>query len=133
MAAANSALITRQPDASRAPHTIGVKVDDDRSCNPARDEVDVAGERVGIACRDSVQQNSVPSIVAEEAVTPGFAVGRFLPVIQGNRKGQCGRHLSIGVISHDGLIPDPNENSVVVGPWTMCATVTPSPALRSGC
>jgi Tfp pilus assembly protein PilZ len=63
MAAANSALITRQPDASRA-HTIGVKVDDDRSCNPARDEVDVAGERVGIACRDSVQQNSVPSIVS---------------------------------------------------------------------
>src|SRR5215218_7049440 len=33
----------------RAPHTIGVEIDDDRSGDPARGDVDVAGERVGDA------------------------------------------------------------------------------------
>jgi hypothetical protein len=99
------------------------------------------GRRAGRQCPAGTASSRIRCrrSLAEEAVTPGFAVGRFLPAIQGNRsgrarrKGQCGRHRSIGVISHDGLIPDPNEDSVVVGPWTMCATVTPSPALRSGC
>jgi hypothetical protein len=79
------------------PHTIGVKVNDDRSCNPARDEVDVAGERVGIALPGQrPAEFGAIDRVAEETVTPGFAAGWLLPAIQGNRsgrarrKGQCG-------------------------------------------
>lgn len=30
---------------------------------------------------------------------------------------------------HDGLVRDHNKDSVVVGQWTTCATVLPSPAL----
>ncbi len=43
------------------------------------------------------------------------------------------RFAEVSVISHDRFVRDHNEDSVVVGPWTTCATVTPSQALRSGC
>jgi PPM family protein phosphatase len=38
------------------------------------------------------------------------------------------RFAEVSVITHDGLVRDHNEDSVVVGPWTACATVTTSPA-----
>jgi PPM family protein phosphatase len=38
------------------------------------------------------------------------------------------RFAEISVITHDGLVRDHNEDSVVVGPWTTSATVTPAPA-----
>lgn len=38
------------------------------------------------------------------------------------------RYVSVAALSHEGLIRDHNEDSVVVGPWTLCATVTRVPA-----
>jgi serine/threonine protein phosphatase PrpC len=38
------------------------------------------------------------------------------------------RFAEISVITHDGLVRDHNEDSVAVGPWTTCATVTLAPA-----
>jgi PPM family protein phosphatase len=38
------------------------------------------------------------------------------------------RFAEVSVITHDGLVRDHNEDSVVVGPWTTSATVTPAPA-----
>ncbi len=38
------------------------------------------------------------------------------------------RFAEVSVITHEGLVRDHNEDSVVVGPWTTCATVTPAPA-----
>ena len=38
------------------------------------------------------------------------------------------RFAEVSVITHDGLVRDHNEDSVVIGPWTTCATVTPAPA-----
>ncbi|HET8915853.1 MAG TPA: protein phosphatase 2C domain-containing protein [Propionibacteriaceae bacterium] len=38
------------------------------------------------------------------------------------------RFAEVSVITHDGLLRDHNEDSVVVGPWTTCATVTTAPA-----
>ena len=38
------------------------------------------------------------------------------------------RFAEVSVITHDGLVRDHNEDSVVVGPWTTCATVTTAPA-----
>ena len=38
------------------------------------------------------------------------------------------RFAEVSVITHDGLVRDHNEDSVVVGPWTACATVTTAPA-----
>ena len=38
------------------------------------------------------------------------------------------RFAEISVITHDGLVRDHNEDSVVVGPWTTSATVTSAPA-----
>jgi serine/threonine protein phosphatase PrpC len=38
------------------------------------------------------------------------------------------RFVEVSVITHDGLVRDHNEDSVVVGPWTACATVTTAPA-----
>jgi PPM family protein phosphatase len=36
--------------------------------------------------------------------------------------------VAVAALSHDGLVRDHNEDSVVVGPWTTCAAVTPTPA-----
>ncbi|MFD9129993.1 PP2C family protein-serine/threonine phosphatase [Kitasatospora sp. NPDC059571] len=36
-------------------------------------------------------------------------------------------HIAVSVVSHEGLIRDHNEDSLVAGPWTLCATVTESP------
>jgi PPM family protein phosphatase len=38
------------------------------------------------------------------------------------------RFVEVSVITHDGLVREHNEDSVVVGPWTTCATVTTAPA-----
>ena len=38
------------------------------------------------------------------------------------------RFAEVSVITHDGLVRDHNEDSVVVGPWTACGTVTTAPA-----
>jgi hypothetical protein len=38
------------------------------------------------------------------------------------------RFAEVSVVTHDGLVRDHNEDSVVVGPWTACATVTTAPA-----
>jgi PPM family protein phosphatase len=36
-------------------------------------------------------------------------------------------YVAVTALSHDGLIREHNEDSVVVGPWTLCATVTENP------
>jgi len=36
-------------------------------------------------------------------------------------------YVVVSALSHPGLIRDRNEDSLVVGPWTLCATVTESP------
>ncbi|MEU9133261.1 protein phosphatase 2C domain-containing protein [Kitasatospora sp. NPDC048540] len=36
-------------------------------------------------------------------------------------------HITVSALSHDGLLRDHNEDSLVIGPWTVCATVTESP------
>jgi hypothetical protein len=35
-------------------------------------------------------------------------------------------YVAVSVLSHVGLVRDHNEDSLVVGPWTLCATVTDS-------
>lgn len=37
------------------------------------------------------------------------------------------RYVAVSAISHDGLVREHNEDSVVVGPWTLCASVTLTP------
>lgn len=36
-------------------------------------------------------------------------------------------YIAVTALSHDGLIRDHNEDSLVVGPWTLCGTVTENP------
>ncbi|MEV6169356.1 protein phosphatase 2C domain-containing protein [Streptomyces sp. NPDC051954] len=36
-------------------------------------------------------------------------------------------YIAVSAVSHPGLLRDRNEDSLVVGPWTLCATVTESP------
>ncbi|WP_431678366.1 PP2C family protein-serine/threonine phosphatase [Kitasatospora sp. KL5] len=36
-------------------------------------------------------------------------------------------YIAVSALSHEGLIRDHNEDSLVIGPWTLCATVTESP------
>jgi PPM family protein phosphatase len=36
-------------------------------------------------------------------------------------------YVAVSALSHPGLLRDRNEDSLVVGPWTLCATVTESP------
>lgn len=36
-------------------------------------------------------------------------------------------YIAVTVLSHPGLVRDHNEDSVVVGPWTLCGTVTENP------
>lgn len=35
--------------------------------------------------------------------------------------------ISVSALSHDGLVREHNEDSLVVGPWTLCSVVTPVP------
>ena len=37
------------------------------------------------------------------------------------------QYLSVSALSHDGRVRDHNEDSLVVGPWTTCATTTRTP------
>jgi serine/threonine protein phosphatase PrpC len=37
------------------------------------------------------------------------------------------RYAAVSALSHDGLVRDHNEDSVVAGAWTLCASVTASP------
>ena len=37
------------------------------------------------------------------------------------------RYVAVSALSHPGLLRERNEDSLVVGPWTLCATVTESP------
>lgn len=37
------------------------------------------------------------------------------------------RYVAVSALSHPGLIRERNEDSLVAGPWTLCATVTESP------
>jgi PPM family protein phosphatase len=37
------------------------------------------------------------------------------------------RYVAVTALSHPGLLRERNEDSLVVGPWTLCATVTESP------
>jgi len=37
------------------------------------------------------------------------------------------RYVAVSALSHPGLLRTRNEDSLVVGPWTLCATVTESP------
>ncbi len=37
------------------------------------------------------------------------------------------RFLAVSALSHDGLVRDHNEDSLVVGPWTTCASTTLTP------
>jgi hypothetical protein len=86
MAAANSALITRQPDAS-GPATPSALRSMTIGSATRRGEVDVAGDRVGDALpgQRPAEFGAVDRI-AEEAVTPGFAAGRFLPGDRARRR-----------------------------------------------
>ncbi|MES4890500.1 PP2C family serine/threonine-protein phosphatase [Streptomyces sp. NPDC096012] len=36
-------------------------------------------------------------------------------------------YVAVSALSHPGLVRERNEDSLVVGPWTLCATVTESP------
>ncbi|MGW3729474.1 PP2C family protein-serine/threonine phosphatase [Streptomyces sp. NPDC000851] len=36
-------------------------------------------------------------------------------------------YVAVSALSHPGLLRDRNEDSLVIGPWTLCATVTESP------
>jgi len=36
-------------------------------------------------------------------------------------------YLAVSVVSHNGAVRDHHEDSLVAGPWTLCATVTESP------
>ncbi|MFJ8076308.1 PP2C family protein-serine/threonine phosphatase [Streptomyces sp. NPDC096176] len=37
------------------------------------------------------------------------------------------RYVTVTALSHPGLVREHNEDSLVVGPWTLCATVTENP------
>jgi serine/threonine protein phosphatase PrpC len=37
------------------------------------------------------------------------------------------QYVAVSALSHPGLVRERNEDSLVVGPWTLCATVTESP------
>ena len=37
------------------------------------------------------------------------------------------RYVAVSALSHDGLVRDHNEDSLVVGPWTLCAATTLTP------
>lgn len=37
------------------------------------------------------------------------------------------RYIAVTALSHAGLVRDHNEDSLVVGPWTLCGTVTENP------
>ena len=37
------------------------------------------------------------------------------------------QYVAVSALSHDGLLRDHNEDSLVAGPWTLCSVVTPSP------
>jgi serine/threonine protein phosphatase PrpC len=37
------------------------------------------------------------------------------------------RYVAVSALSHEGLVRDHNEDSLVVGPWTLCATTTLTP------
>ncbi|MEU7425464.1 PP2C family serine/threonine-protein phosphatase [Streptomyces sp. NPDC040750] len=37
------------------------------------------------------------------------------------------RYVTVSALSHPGLVRERNEDSLVIGPWTLCATVTESP------
>ncbi|MFG3203940.1 PP2C family protein-serine/threonine phosphatase [Streptomyces sp. NPDC048192] len=37
------------------------------------------------------------------------------------------RYVAVSALSHPGLLRERNEDSLVAGPWTLCATVTESP------
>ncbi|WP_030935600.1 PP2C family protein-serine/threonine phosphatase [Streptomyces sp. NRRL S-646] len=37
------------------------------------------------------------------------------------------QYVAVSAVSHPGLLRERNEDSLVVGPWTLCATVTESP------
>jgi serine/threonine protein phosphatase PrpC len=37
------------------------------------------------------------------------------------------QYVAVSALSHEGLVRDHNEDSLVVGPWTTCATVTQTP------
>jgi serine/threonine protein phosphatase PrpC len=37
------------------------------------------------------------------------------------------QYVAVSALSHPGLLRERNEDSLVVGPWTLCATVTESP------
>lgn len=37
------------------------------------------------------------------------------------------RYVTVTALSHPGLVRDHNEDSLVVGPWTLCGTVTENP------
>ncbi|MFG2284541.1 PP2C family protein-serine/threonine phosphatase [Streptomyces sp. NPDC048595] len=37
------------------------------------------------------------------------------------------RYITVTALSHPGLLRDHNEDSLVAGPWTLCATVTENP------
>ncbi|GEC09332.1 protein phosphatase [Streptomyces spinoverrucosus] len=37
------------------------------------------------------------------------------------------RYVAVSALSHPGLLREQNEDSLVIGPWTLCATVTESP------
>jgi serine/threonine protein phosphatase PrpC len=37
------------------------------------------------------------------------------------------RYVGVSALSHDGLVREHNEDSVVVGPWTLCAAITMTP------
>ncbi|MEU9988304.1 PP2C family serine/threonine-protein phosphatase [Streptomyces sp. NPDC048045] len=37
------------------------------------------------------------------------------------------RYVAVSALSHPGLLRERNEDSLVIGPWTLCATVTQSP------
>ncbi|GJF28635.1 protein-serine/threonine phosphatase [Kitasatospora sp. NE20-6] len=36
-------------------------------------------------------------------------------------------HITVSALSHEGLVRGHNEDSLAIGPWTICATVTESP------
>lgn len=36
-------------------------------------------------------------------------------------------YIAVSALSHEGLVRDHNEDSLAIGPWTICATVTESP------
>jgi PPM family protein phosphatase len=37
------------------------------------------------------------------------------------------QYVAVSALSHDGLVRDHNEDSLAVGPWTLCAATTLTP------